>query len=318
MAVHQGDPTTSRHHFGGASTSAGGSSNGRLQEDDCPHLARAMRRYLRRQQMSATAAAAAADNDVGNLAHTDGKPKMANADATVWLGDSAASHHVTGDCTLLTNTQPANVIVTDVGGSRHRAGLMGTVELQVPGASGTRRLSVPGVLFVLGLQRNLFFVGQTLEQGFYVRFDNDVCTIAAHGDVMLQVSCRQRLFPFSAMACPASVATAASALGKPRGLAEARLWHRRLGHLGYDNVARASRLVAGFNVSRAGIVSAKVAGCDICDLAKQCARPFPPAISRTTSPLQLIHMEFCGPMPEPALGGGSYWLTLLDDFSSFA
>jgi hypothetical protein len=96
-------------------------------------------------QRRGTAAAAAAELE-GSVAHVDGKPSTPVP--SVWLVDSAASHHVTGDKALLRDLQPANVVITDVGGSRHRAGEQVTAELLVLRDAGTRQLSVPGVLYV--------------------------------------------------------------------------------------------------------------------------------------------------------------------------
>jgi hypothetical protein len=91
------------------------------------------------------------------VAHVHDKPSTPVP--SVWLVDSAASHHVTGDKALLRDFQPANGMITDVGGSRHRAGVKGTAELLLLSDAGTRQLRVLGVLYVPGLQRNLFSVG---------------------------------------------------------------------------------------------------------------------------------------------------------------
>ncbi|XP_061717605.1 uncharacterized protein LOC133525334 [Cydia pomonella] len=61
--------------------------------------------------------------------------------------------------------------------------------------------------------------------------------------------------------------------------------------------------------------------CEACIKGKLSAEPFPKASnSTTTQPLQLVHTDVCGPMPETSHGGGKYLLTFTDDYSrkSFA
>ena len=48
-------------------------------------------------------------------------------------------------------------------------------------------------------------------------------------------------------------------------------------------------------------------------LDKQAIVSHPSKESRESNPLDLIHSEVCGPMPDQSLGGVSYFITLIDD-----
>ena len=59
--------------------------------------------------------------------------------------------------------------------------------------------------------------------------------------------------------------------------------------------------------------------CRSCLQGKQHREPFlKQASCRGTAPLQLVHMDLCGPLPEASLGGSLYFLLLVDDFSRFS
>ena len=99
-----------------------------------------------------------------------------------------------------------------------------------------------------------------------------------------------------------------------------QLWHRRYAHLGYDALAKLVRggLVAGIDVPADAFSAAKVAACEPCIMAKQHRQPFGSSASKSTKPLQLVHMDVCGPLQEPSLGGSRYLATFLDDYTKLS
>ena len=92
------------------------------------------------------------------------------------------------------------------------------------------------------------------------------------------------------------------------------LWHRRFGHLGFDNLAKMESLVTGIRTTTAQFKAATTdANCKACILGKQHRLPFPNSTSATQAPLELLHTDLCGPMPVPSAGGNLYFITILDD-----
>ncbi|GFX20322.1 copia protein [Trichonephila clavipes] len=56
--------------------------------------------------------------------------------------------------------------------------------------------------------------------------------------------------------------------------------------------------------------------CESCKLAKTKRVSFKPiGRIRSTRPLQLVHMDVCGPLPVVSCGGAKYFLPITDDFS---
>eukprot|EP00798_Chlamydomonas_sp_ICE-L_P008164 gene8164-1418_t len=94
------------------------------------------------------------------------------------------------------------------------------------------------------------------------------------------------------------------------------LWHRRFGHLHYADLRKlSSGLVKGIPPIEA---RACPRDCRICIQAKGSRPPFRASITQTTQPLALLHIDLCGPMQTPTLGGGRYFMGTTDDYTGFA
>ena len=55
--------------------------------------------------------------------------------------------------------------------------------------------------------------------------------------------------------------------------------------------------------------------CQGCAKGKHTRGPFPSSVTNTSDVLQLIHSVFSGMLPVTSLGGCSYYMTFIDDFS---
>lgn len=113
-----------------------------------------------------------------------------------------------------------------------------------------------------------------------------------------------------------------------RSLEEYNLWHRRLGHI---NPARMramanSGLVDGLRPGMFNIN--KPPTCNSCVLGKQTMKPRSPRIAESVidSPLQLLHIDLCGPfdksqlkgrLPADAPTGSQYFIVIVDDFTRY-
>uniref|UniRef100_T1IYK2 Integrase catalytic domain-containing protein n=1 Tax=Strigamia maritima TaxID=126957 RepID=T1IYK2_STRMM len=93
-----------------------------------------------------------------------------------------------------------------------------------------------------------------------------------------------------------------------------RLWHRRFTHLNYKSLTDMIK-----RQSVRGLPSKYVGAPDICsscEQGKMTRLPFPMVIqSQSSAPLQLFHMDLCGPMPVESLAKSLYILTIVDNFS---
>ena len=93
----------------------------------------------------------------------------------------------------------------------------------------------------------------------------------------------------------------------------ARLWHRRFGHLSMPGMAKAVGLVEGISVTATAFVPD--AQCKPCIEAKMARAPFAESDTASSSILQLLHMDLCGPFQVASIGGSRYAATFLDDHS---
>ncbi|GAQ93444.1 hypothetical protein KFL_015360020, partial [Klebsormidium nitens] len=101
------------------------------------------------------------------------------------------------------------------------------------------------------------------------------------------------------------------------------LWHRRLGHAGYETLAKMVEgpgLVRGVGVKAEAFREEKTSVCDPCIVGKQTRKPFPKESDskESTEPLELVHMDVCGPMPVTSKGGSRHSATFLDDYSKLS
>ena len=58
--------------------------------------------------------------------------------------------------------------------------------------------------------------------------------------------------------------------------------------------------------------------CECCILGKQTHLPFPLSTSITHRPLELVHVDLCGPLDNETNSGQKYFMAVMDDFSKYA
>jgi len=94
------------------------------------------------------------------------------------------------------------------------------------------------------------------------------------------------------------------------------LWHKRLGHasLSHLNKLVSKDLVVGLPSIKYN--DGKV--CDACVRGKQVRNSFKlKNYAGTIRPLELLHVDLCGPIRITSRGGKRYVLVVVDDYSRF-
>ena len=92
---------------------------------------------------------------------------------------------------------------------------------------------------------------------------------------------------------------------------QTELCHRRFGHLHYKALPEARKVVTGmpeFPNNHEGV-------CKGCVEGKHTRGPLPSSVTKTSDVLELIHSDLFGMLPVTSLGGCSYYMTFIDDFS---
>ena len=87
------------------------------------------------------------------------------------------------------------------------------------------------------------------------------------------------------------------------------LWHKRLGHLGEQNLKRLARMSTGMRPLSNGCT------CIYCVNAKLREVPHNHSFKRGEYPLEFIHIDLSGRMPK-GRNGEEYWVTIVDDFTA--
>lgn len=89
-----------------------------------------------------------------------------------------------------------------------------------------------------------------------------------------------------------------------------RLWHMRLGHVSEKGMLILSKqgLLGGHKVAELGF-------CEHIIFGKQRRVSFSKAVHNTKSSLDYLHADCWWPSQVPSLGGGRYFLSIVDDYS---
>jgi hypothetical protein len=127
-------------------------------------------------------------------------------------------------------------------------------------------------MFVPGVAENLFSVSRATELGAEFVFQRGVCQVFMRNEVVLQAEEKGGLF---AIFQPRLSWRNSCLLVKETESPE--LWHRRLGHEGYENMAKIveEELVSGVRVSGKAFREKKTLVCEQCILGKQTRESFP-------------------------------------------
>ncbi|KAF4990463.1 hypothetical protein FGRMN_8456 [Fusarium graminum] len=95
-------------------------------------------------------------------------------------------------------------------------------------------------------------------------------------------------------------------------------WHRRLGHLGLQNMINLLDISEGIPLTKQQIRAQLDFICPVCATSKALVRiPRDPATRRQQQPGALIHADVWGPYQIEAMDGTKYWLFFTDDATRF-
>ena len=91
------------------------------------------------------------------------------------------------------------------------------------------------------------------------------------------------------------------------------LWHQRLRHANYKQVAKVSKFEAVIGLPKFGKIEKNV--CGPCQLRKQTKLSHLKVnVVATSRPLELLHMDLMGPTRTESLGGKRYIMVVVEDF----
>ncbi len=223
----------------------------------------------------------------------------------IWYLDSACSNHLTGEknkFTMLDETYKAQVRL----GNDKQVQIQGKGNVVV--CSNGRKRTIKDVHYALGLAHNLISVGQLVEHGYSVIFENDLCCVkTSTGHKVLESNMTDnKMFPVEFECTDRCLITGTKSNDSEK-------WHQRYGHLYIQGLKLLANKEMVTGLPSIGELE-KV--CEGCALGKQTRKPFPKGkAKRDNQKLELIHTDICGPMRTESHAGSKFFLLFIDDFS---
>jgi transposase InsO family protein len=94
---------------------------------------------------------------------------------------------------------------------------------------------------------------------------------------------------------------------------ESWLWHRRMGHMHFDNLVKVNKREAVREMPQ--ITKPTNTLCKHCQQGKQTKTRFKSKEYSTTKPLEIVHIDLVGPTTTKGLKGERYFMLLVDDYT---
>ena len=166
------------------------------------------------------------------------------------------------------------------------------------------------VYYIPELKSNIVSLGQLEEKGFkYVGENGRLCVYDQERTLLISAPRAGNRLYVARFGLAAPVCLLAHSED------ESWRWHARFGHLNFRSL---NNLSAKHMVSGLPTVPRVEKVCDGCVLGKQHRAPFPQVSSyRAERGLQLVHTDLCGHITPKTIGGASYFLLVVDDFSRY-
>ena len=94
---------------------------------------------------------------------------------------------------------------------------------------------------------------------------------------------------------------------------ESWLWHRRLGHINFDNLVKVSNI--GEVINLPNITNPSNPICRHCQLGNKNRVRFKKKERSTSKPFELVHTDLDGPIRNKSMQVKSYFMLFIDDFT---
>ena len=222
--------------------------------------------------------------------------------AAPWVLDSGCSSHMTGDkekFIKLQHYEGGSVKFGNDDGAKICG--KGVVQLMA------NKIRSEEVLYVSGLRHNLLSVSQICDKGHEVVFTKNGFAIkkSSNGKTIATGSrTAGNLYTLSDGAEKTCLMSRTE---------ESWLWHKRLGHLSFNNMLKICKSKAVRGMSTVEKPSNPI--CDSCQKGKQTRVMFKSKEHHSKKPLELVHTDLCGPMRTQSTNGDKYFMLCIDDYT---
>ena len=165
------------------------------------------------------------------------------------------------------------------------------------------------VLYIKGLKVNLLCITQICDEDFLVQFSKKGCVIIDEEGIQVlegnkTIANCYGVVPMSKISC------------RSARVDVLELWHQRLGHANFKQVAKISKLEAIEGLPKFGKVEKII--CGACQIGKQTKASYHKVnVIATSRCLELLHVDLMGPIRTKSLGGKRYIMVIVNDFSRY-
>jgi hypothetical protein len=223
----------------------------------------------------------------------------------MWIIDSGASKHMTGDKARLSNLNENKTSYKVEIGDENTYPVEGighaSVKLKI-----SNNVHLSNVLYVIGLENNIVSISFLEDKGNIIAFVYGKVLSWPKDSIIKNVRVigtrEGRLYILLERNVEALVHDEVN----PN-----EIWHRRYAHVNYQALPFLKNMVEGIpelQSTREGICKGSYLGNNV-------KKPFSSSNNRSKEILHLIHSYVCGPMLVKSLGGSLYYVIFIDDYS---
>ncbi|GFU28702.1 retrovirus-related Pol polyprotein from transposon TNT 1-94 [Trichonephila clavipes] len=243
-----------------------------------------------------------------------------NSDKGVWVIDTAATSHFCNDKSLSLDLKPITNMKMSLATEDKSCPVegIGTLRFRVKYKGSFHEITLTDVLFNPKLRRNLLSGSRLESKGaHFVGTKGKINVFNKNWIKLFSATRHENLYFFKPnhYIIPKSkeISFFSDITAKTKN-GSIEIWHQRFCHVNNDYLVKTSK-----NNSVKGLPRLTDNGkthCIPCKLAKSKRVSFKKmGAVRSKRPLELLHMDLCGPMSTESQGGNKYFLSIIDDYS---
>ncbi|KAL1536503.1 Retrovirus-related Pol polyprotein from transposon TNT 1-94 [Salvia divinorum] len=250
-----------------------------------------------------------AEEAAGNKQTTDCVQEVENAHAlnimeeveeSSWILDSGCSFHICSKINWFDSISEATGSVVLGNNQVCKIEGIGSIRLRLADKS-TKILTE--VRYIPEVKRNLISLGTLERKGYAFHSSGGVMMVGMGGERILQAKRKGSLYYLNAAVVKNGELNSVKA-------ESVKLWHQRLGHPAFESI---DQLIKRNVITSDGEKNDQ--SCEECILAKSKKLSYPKGKHTSSAPLDYAHSDLWGPAPVNSVGGGRYYMSIIDDYS---
>ena len=159
-------------------------------------------------------------------------------------------------------------------------------------------------LFIPSYPQNIFSVKAATASGSMVVFKEDKDALITKNGTRFDIHVYGKLYYLH---------TEGESIDKCNACHDVQTWHEILGHCNYDDVLKLQNVVDGMQIK--GKACRPEQECEVCIQGKFVQTRNREPDTRAEAPLQLVHTDLAGPVPNESIDGYKYVQSFTDDYS---